>query len=57
MRFMRTGTDRFKASLARAKAAHLDNLLKNVRVDEREATPRAGRGEGLPIGEEAQILV
>src|SRR5262245_16102038 len=35
---MRTGTDRFKASLARAKAAHLDSLLKDVSVDEeREA--------------------
>ncbi len=36
---MRTGTDRFKASLARAKAARLDTLLKDVQVDEeREAT-------------------
>jgi hypothetical protein len=36
---MRTGTDRFKASLARAKAAHLDTLLKDV------ARRRGARGE------------
>ena len=47
---MRTGTDRFKASLARAKAAHLDTLLKNVAVDEeREATPAQVEARGLAI--------
>ena len=47
---MRTGTDRFKASLARAKAAHLDTLLKNVRVDEqREATPAQVEARRLAI--------
>jgi len=50
MRFVRIGTDRFKASLARAKAAHLDTLLKNVRLDERrEATPAQVEARRLAI--------
>ena len=50
MRFVRTGTDRFKRSLARAKAAHLDTLLKSVRVDEeREATPAQVEARRLAI--------
>ena len=47
---MRTGTDRFKASLARAKAARLDTLLKDVQVDEeREATPQQVEARRLAI--------
>jgi endonuclease G len=47
---MRTGTDRFKASLARAKAAHLDTLLKDVHVDEeREATVQQVEARRLAI--------
>jgi len=47
---MRTGTDRFKASLARAKAAHVDTLLKGVRVDEeREATAQQVEARRLAI--------
>ncbi|HEV8108922.1 MAG TPA: serine protease, partial [Burkholderiales bacterium] len=47
---MRAGTDRFKASLARAKAAHLDTLLKDVSVDEeREATARQIEARRLAI--------
>jgi endonuclease G len=50
MRLMRAGTDRFKASLARAKAAHLDTLLKDVSVDEeREATARQIEARRLAI--------
>ncbi|HEY7241766.1 MAG TPA: DNA/RNA non-specific endonuclease [Burkholderiales bacterium] len=47
---MRAGTDRFKASLTRAKAAHLDSLLKGVRVDEeREATASQVEARRLAI--------
>src|SRR3954467_1415717 len=47
---MRTGTDRFKASLARAKAAHLDTLLKDVQVDEaREASAQQVEARRLAI--------
>ena len=47
---MRTGTDRFKASLARAKAAHLDTLLKDVHVDEaREASAQQVEARRLAI--------
>jgi endonuclease G len=47
---MRTGTDRFKASLARAKAARLDTLLKDVQVDEqREATAQQVEARRLAI--------
>jgi endonuclease G len=47
---MRTGTDRFKTSLARAKAAHLDTLLKDVRIDEaREASPQQVEARRLAI--------
>jgi endonuclease G, mitochondrial len=47
---MRTGTDRFKASLARAKAAHLDTLLKDVSIDEeREATAQQVEARRLAI--------
>jgi len=47
---MRTGTDRFKASLARAKAAHLDALLKDVHVDEtREASAQQVEARRLAI--------
>ena len=47
---MRTGTDRFKASLARAKAAHIDTLLKDVQVDEeREATPQQVEARRLAV--------
>src|SRR5580765_2555049 len=47
---MRTGTDRFRASLARAKAAHLDTLLKDVHVDEeREASAQQVEARRLAI--------
>ncbi|MFL6565451.1 MAG: trypsin-like serine peptidase, partial [Burkholderiales bacterium] len=47
---MRNGTNRFKASLARAKAAHLDTLLKDVQVDEeREATAQQVEARRLAI--------
>src|SRR3954462_11315519 len=47
---MRTGTDRFKASLARAKAAHLDTLLKDVQVDEeREASAQQVEARRLAL--------
>jgi endonuclease G len=47
---MRTGTDRFKTSLARAKAAHLDALLKDVHVDEaREASAQQVEARRLAI--------
>jgi len=50
---MRTGTDRFKASLARAKAAHLDTLLKDVHVDEeREASAQQVEARRLAIQRE-----
>ena len=55
---MRTGTDRFKASLARAKAAHLDTLLKDVQVDEeREATPKQVEARRLAIQRDVNFCV
>ncbi|HEY1286955.1 MAG TPA: DNA/RNA non-specific endonuclease [Burkholderiales bacterium] len=47
---MRTGTDRFKASLARAKAAHLDTLVKEAQAGEtREASPAQVEARRLAI--------
>lgn len=47
---MGSSTERFKDSLARAKAAHLDTLLKPVQFDEeREASPKQVEARRLAI--------